>query len=56
MGSTMGNDAEFDSITELFRHGALQPPVDSIWTIEQGRIAFERLESGAQLGKVVVRL
>jgi NADPH:quinone reductase-like Zn-dependent oxidoreductase len=56
MGSTMGNDAEFDSITELFRHGALQPPIDSVWPLEEGRVAFERLDSGAQLGKVVVRL
>lgn len=56
MGSTMGNDAEFDAITTLFRHGALQPPVDSVFSLDQGRAAFERLDSGAQFGKVVVRL
>ena len=56
MGSTMGSDAEFDATTALFRHGALQPPVDSIWPLEEGRAAFERLDSGAQFGKVVVRL
>ena len=56
MGSTMGNDTEFDAITELFRHGALQPPVDSVWSLADGRAAFERLEAGAQTGKVVVRL
>jgi NADPH:quinone reductase-like Zn-dependent oxidoreductase len=56
MGSTMGNDAEFDAMTELFRHGALQPPVDSVWSLDDGRAAFERLDAGAQFGKVVVRV
>lgn len=56
MGSTMGSDAEFDAMTTLFRHGALQPPVDSVWSLAEGRQAFERLDSGAQFGKVVVRV
>ncbi|MCC6244189.1 MAG: zinc-binding dehydrogenase [Gemmatimonadaceae bacterium] len=56
MGSTMGSDAEFDAMTALFRHGALQPPVDSVWSLAEGRQAFERLDSGAQFGKVVVRV
>jgi len=56
MGSTMGNDAEFDAMTEFFRHGSLQPPVDSVWTLEQAPLAYERLASGAQFGKVVVTL
>ena len=56
MGSTMGSDAEFDAMTTLFRHGALQPPVDSVWSLADARQAFERLDSGAQFGKVVVRV
>jgi NADPH:quinone reductase-like Zn-dependent oxidoreductase len=56
MGSTMGSDAEFDAMTALFRGGALMPPVDSVWSLEDGRGAFERLASGDQFGKVVVRL
>jgi len=56
MGSTMGNDAEFDAMTALFRAGDLMPPVDSVWSIEESAKAFERLSSGAQFGKVVVRL
>ncbi len=56
MGSTMGNDAEFDAMTEAFREGALMPPVDSVWSLDEGRQAFERLSSGSQFGKVVVRL
>ena len=56
MGSTMGNDAEFDAMTALFREDKLLPPVDSVWALEDGRQAFERLDSGAQFGKVVVTL
>lgn len=56
MGSTMGSDAEFSAIVEQLRSGRLYPPVDSEFPLEAGRRAFERLESGAQFGKVVVRV
>ena len=56
MGSTMGSNAEFAAMTEAFREGALMPPVDSVWSLEEGRGAFERLATGDQFGKVVVRL
>jgi NADPH:quinone reductase-like Zn-dependent oxidoreductase len=54
MGSTMGSDAEFDAIVAELREGRLQPPIDSTFPLEQGRQAFERLQSGEQFGKVVV--
>lgn len=56
MGSTMGSNAEFDAMTAVFRSGALQPPVDSVFSLDEGRAAYERLASGAQFGKVVVTL
>jgi NADPH:quinone reductase-like Zn-dependent oxidoreductase len=56
MGSTMGNDAEFAAIADEFRAGRLAPPVDSVWPLEDGHLAYERLASGAQFGKVVVRV
>ena len=56
MGSTMGNDAEYDVIVEQLRGGRLFPPVDRVFPLEQGREAFERLESGEQFGKVVIRV
>ncbi|MFL5497854.1 MAG: zinc-binding dehydrogenase [Gemmatimonadaceae bacterium] len=56
MGSTMGNAAEFDAITDQFRAGRLTPLVDSVFDIQQGRHAFERLQSGQQFGKVVIRI
>jgi NADPH:quinone reductase-like Zn-dependent oxidoreductase len=56
LGSTMGNDAEFEAITRELRGGRLLPPVDSVFAIADGRQAFERLERGDQFGKVVVRI
>ena len=56
MGSTMGNDEEFNAIIERLREGKLRPPVDSVHSLADARKAFERLESGAQFGKVVIRL
>lgn len=56
MGSTMGNDAEFDAITTAFREGRLRPVVDTVYPLERGREALERLAHGNQFGKVVLRI
>ena len=56
LGSTMGNDAEFAAVTNELREGRLMPPIDSVFDISQGREAFARLQSGAQFGKIVVRV
>lgn len=56
MGTTMGNDAEFDAITVAFRDGDLDPVVDSVYPLEEGRHAFERMEKAAQFGKIVLRI
>lgn len=56
MGSTMGNDAELDAVVELLRQGRLTSVVDSVFPLAEGRRAYERLASGEQFGKVVVRV
>jgi NADPH:quinone reductase-like Zn-dependent oxidoreductase len=56
VGSTMGNDSEFDAIATELRAERLLPPIDSVFPVEQGRAAFERLASGKQFGKVVITL
>ena len=55
-GSTMGNDGEFDAVVNELRAGRLLPVVDSVFPLAEGRAAFERLQSGRQFGKVVVRV
>lgn len=56
LGSTMGNDSEFDAIVEQFRLGKLYPPVDSAYPLAESRAAYERLEAGEQFGKVVIEV
>ena len=56
MGSTMGTQREFDAITEHLRQGRLRPVVDSVVPLADGRLAYERLASGEQFGKVVLHL
>ena len=56
LGSTLGNDAEFDAVVAELAAGRLVPPIDSVHALAEGRAAFERLESGKQFGKVVVRI
>lgn len=56
LGSTMGNDAEFDAVAGELRAGRLVPPVDSVFALDEGRRAFERMESGEQFGKIVIRI
>jgi len=56
LGSTMGNDAEFDAVVAELEKGRLVPPVDTVFDLENGRAAFQRLQTAGQFGKVVVRV
>jgi NADPH:quinone reductase-like Zn-dependent oxidoreductase len=56
MGSTMGNRAEMMAISGELSRGRLLPEVDSVFDLEDGRAAYERLQAGSQFGKVVIRV
>jgi NADPH:quinone reductase-like Zn-dependent oxidoreductase len=56
LGSTMGNDSEFESVVNAFNEGRLAPVIDSVFGIEDGKAAFARMASGDQFGKIVVRI
>ena len=56
LGSTMGSRAEYAAIVAQAHAGHLWPRVDTVVPLEQAVAAFERLESGAQVGKVVVQV
>jgi len=56
LGSTMGNDAEFDAIVSQFRSGNLFPPVDHVYPLSEARSAYERIEKAEQFGKVVIEI
>jgi NADPH:quinone reductase-like Zn-dependent oxidoreductase len=56
MGSTMGNEAEYRAIVGQLAQGRLRPVVDRAYPLGEFRAAFERLERGEQLGKIVLEI
>ena len=54
-GSTMGMPADFEAAYELDQKGRARVHVDSVFPLAEAAKAHERLESGAQFGKVVLR-
>jgi len=55
-GSTMGTNADFAAVLDLVASGRARPVVDSVFLLREARAAHERLESGQQLGKIVLRI
>jgi NADPH:quinone reductase-like Zn-dependent oxidoreductase len=55
-GSTMGMPADFEGAYELIRAGKAHVHVDSVHPLAEAAEAHERLESGAQFGKLVLRI
>ena len=51
-GSTLGTRAEFSNLIERVRHRRLNPHIDSVYAMDDIHAAFDRLESGAQFGKI----
>ena len=56
LGSTMGMPSDFEGAYELIRTGRARIHVDSVFPLAEAARAHERLESGAQFGKVVLRI
>jgi NADPH:quinone reductase-like Zn-dependent oxidoreductase len=55
-GSTMGTRQDFEAVLDLVASGRAAPVIDSVLPLAEARAAHERLESGAQLGKIVLRI
>jgi NADPH:quinone reductase-like Zn-dependent oxidoreductase len=55
-GSTMGTSADFEGAYELVASGRAKPIVDRVFLLAEAAAAHEYLESGQQLGKVVLRI
>ena len=56
LGSTMGNDREFDAVAAELAAGRLLPVVDTVLPLAEGRAAFARVGEGEQFGKVVLQV
>jgi NADPH:quinone reductase-like Zn-dependent oxidoreductase len=55
-GSTMGMPSDFEAAYDLIRSGRARVHVDSVFPLAEAAKAHERLESGTQFGKVVLRI
>jgi NADPH:quinone reductase-like Zn-dependent oxidoreductase len=53
LGSTMGSKEDFEACLDLVTSGRARPVIDEVLPLEEARAAHERLEAGAQLGKIV---
>ncbi len=56
LGSSMGTKEDFDAVYELVASGRARPIVDRVYALEDLGEAHERLESGQQMGKVVISI
>ena len=54
IGSTMNDHQEFADAVQLVGSGAIEIPIDTVVPFEEFPAALERLESGEQLGKIVL--
>ena len=56
IGSTMASRSEFEDMLRVALRGELRPVIDQVLPLERAREAHERLESGEQFGKIVIRI
>jgi NADPH:quinone reductase-like Zn-dependent oxidoreductase len=55
-GSTMGMPSDFEGAYDLLRNHRARVHVDSVFPLAEASKAHERLESGEQFGKIVLRI
>ena len=56
LGSTLGSSGEYAEIVRHAAEGRLWPIIDSVVPLGQGRAAYQRLERGEQIGKLVIEV
>lgn len=56
LGSTLGEPGEFRDLLSLVQRSGLKPVIDSTFALDDVHAALDRLESGAQFGKVIVQI
>ena len=56
LGSTLGTRREYAAILTHAMEGRLWPVIDGVVPLEDGRSAYERLQRGEQVGKLVIEV
>lgn len=54
LGTTMGSPRDFADLLGMVEAGGWRPVIDSVRPLAEGAAAYERLASGAQMGKLVL--
>jgi NADPH:quinone reductase-like Zn-dependent oxidoreductase len=52
----MGTRSDFEAVYDLVVSGRAKPTIDRTFPLSDVRAAHERLEAGAQLGKIVLEI
>lgn len=55
-GTTMGSDRDFEDMLDFVTHHHIKPIVDRVFDFDQAATAFERMQQGAQVGKLVLKI
>ena len=53
-GTTMGNNEEFKKMIDLISSKKIRPVIDSIYSIQEINLAFDKMAKGEQFGKIVI--
>lgn len=56
LGSTMGSEQDFAAMLALVAEKNLVPVVDQVFPLAEGEAALRRMETGAQFGKIVLKI
>jgi NADPH:quinone reductase-like Zn-dependent oxidoreductase len=56
LGSTMGSEQDFAAMLALVAGKKLVPVVDQVFSLAEGEAALRRMETGAQFGKIVLKI
>ena len=54
IGSTMGTHQDFKDVIAMLWAGKLKPVIDQVMPLSEGRKAYEIMQQGGQLGKIVL--
>ena len=54
IGSTMGSHQDFKDVVTMLWAGKLKPVIDRVMPLSEGRKAYEIMQEGGQLGKIVL--
>lgn len=55
-GSTMGSDQDFSNMLDFVNRHKIVPVVDSVFKVEESNLAIDRMRSGEQFGKIVLKM